>query len=221
MDKIQLKAQIRDPKQFTPKKVRKAGNIPAVLYGHKIATISLSVNRSEFEKALKKSGESTIIELVTDDGKIHPVLIHEVQNHFLTAQPIHVDFYEVSMTEKLKADVVLEFVGEAKAVKELGGILVKNLSSVHVQCLPVNLPHNIPVDLSALQTFNDSIHVRDIKVPSGVEILTPGEEMVAKVQQPRNVEEELAQAPVEDISAVEGAAETKPAEGETAEPKKE
>ena len=106
-----------------PNKLRAEGMIPAVLYGHKVKNAALSLNQREFEKLLKKAGESTIVDLMTDDGKTHPVLIHEVQYHYLNSQPIHVDFYEVSMTEKLKAKVALEFTGEAPAVKTLGGVL--------------------------------------------------------------------------------------------------
>jgi large subunit ribosomal protein L25 len=196
------------------------------LYGHKIETQSLTVNQSEFEKVLKKAGESTIIELENEDGKNYPVLIHDVQYHVLTSLPIHADFFAVNMLEKLKATVVLEFIGEAKAVKSGGGVLVKSMNEVEVECLPNDLPHNIEVDISKLETFADSIHVKDLKVPAKVQILSNPEEIVAKVQAPRDVEAELSTPVVEDISKVEGAAEDKPVaakEGEKKEkePKKE
>lgn len=214
MDKLQLKAEVRDLKTTTPQKLRKAGKLPAVLYGHKIQNTALTVNAREFDKVLRKAGESTIVELITDDGKTHPVLIHEVQYHYLTSVPTHVDFYVVSMTEKLKAKVILEFVGESAAVKTMGGVLVKVLSEVEVACLPADLPHNIAVSLDALKTLQDSIHIKDLSVPLKVKILNPADEMVAKVQPPRDVEAELSTPVVEDVSKVEGAAEIKPeAEG--------
>ena len=197
MEKYQLKASTRDLKTTNPAKLRKMGLVPAILYGRNLSNVALTVTLNEFEKVFKKAGESTIINLLTEEGKSHPVLIHDVQNHFLNSQPIHIDFYEVSMTEKLKAKVALEFVGEAKAVKELGGVLVKVLNEVEVQCLPHDLPHNIPVDISSLDTFEDTIHVKDLKVSEKVQILTLGVEVVAKVQPPRDVEAELA-APVEE-----------------------
>ena len=209
-EKLQIKAQSRDLKKTTPEKLRKEGHLPAVLYGHKVKNESLMVNAREFDKILKKAGESTIVDLVTDDGKTHPVLIHEVQNHYLYSQPIHVDFYEVSMTEKLKAKVALEFTGESPAVKTMGGVLVKVLSDVEVECLPADLPHNIAVSLDVLKTLQDSIHVKDLPVPAKVKILNPADEMVAKVQPPRDVEAELSTPVVEDVSKVEGAAEVKP-----------
>ncbi len=213
MDKIQLKSQVRDIKTTTPKKLRKQGIIPAVLYGHNVPTQSISISFSEFERAFKKAGESTIIDLLTEDGKIHPVLIHDVQAHYLQSTPEHVDFYEVSMTEKLTATVVLEYTGESNAVKAMGGVLVKVLNEVEVECLPADLPHNIEVDITPLQTLDNEIFVKDLKVSSKVTILTPHDDLVAKVQPPRDVEAELAAPVVEDISAVEGAAENKPVEG--------
>jgi large subunit ribosomal protein L25 len=98
MEKLQLKSVIREDKASL-NKLRKQGKLPAVLYGHNIKNKNLLVELADFEKVLKKAGESTIIDLATDDGKIHPVLIHDIQLHFLTSRPIHVDFYEVSMTE--------------------------------------------------------------------------------------------------------------------------
>lgn len=210
MDKLKLEANVRDGKGLKVSKLRKQGIIPAVLYGHGIQTTSLSVSSNAFERVLKKAGESTIIEL-TVDGTLHPVLIHDVQKHFLTSLPQHVDFYQVNMTEKLKANIILEFIGESIAVKNLGGTLVKNLNEVEVECLPADLPHNITVDISSMDAFGKSILVKDLKVPSGVKILTHEDETVAKVQQPRDVEAELATPVVEDISKVEGAAENKPA----------
>ena len=122
MEKLQLQSKIRElTAESHPEKLRKQGFIPAELYGRNIPNIHLSVSANEFAKVLRKAGESTIIELVTEDGKTHNVLIHDVQKHYLTSDPIHVDFFEVSMTEKLTATVPLEFVGESMAVKSLGG----------------------------------------------------------------------------------------------------
>ncbi|MDE2312084.1 MAG: 50S ribosomal protein L25 [Patescibacteria group bacterium] len=216
MEKMQLKASGRDLKTSKPEKLRRTGQLPAVLYGHKVKNSALTIDAREFDKILKKAGESTIIDLETGDGKTHPVLIHEVQYHYLNSRPIHVDFYEVSMSEKLKAKVVLDFTGEAPAVKTLGGVLVKVLSEVEVECLPADLPHSLPVNLENLKTLQDALYVKDLAAPPKVKIITPAEELVIKVQPPRDVEAELATPVVEDVSKVEGAAETKPAEETTA-----
>lgn len=212
MQKIQLKAQNRELKTNV-KKQRKSGLIPAVLYGHKIENQNLLLNLGEFEKVFRKAGESTIIELTTDDGKNHPVLIHDVQYHALTSKPIHADFFAVNMSEKLKAKVALEFVGESKAVKTAGGVLVKSINEVEVECLPNDLPHNIEVDISKLENFGEAIHIKDLKVTGKVHILGNPEDVVAKVQPPRDVEAELTPV-VEDVSKVEGAAEDKPVSAE-------
>jgi large subunit ribosomal protein L25 len=202
-EKLQIGAKNRDLVTTSPKAVRREGFIPAVLYGHNVESTNLSVPSNEFEKLFRKAGESTLIELTTEDGKVHNVLIQEVQRHFLTTKPIHVDFLQVNMTETLKATVALEFIGESLAVKAEGGVLVKVLNEVEVECLPMDLPHNIEVDISAIKNFSDHITVKDLKVSSKVKILTDGDEVVAKVQPPRNVEAELTPTEPVDISQVE------------------
>ena len=117
------------------------------------------------------------------------VLINDIQRHPLSGQIIHIDFYKVKMTEKLTTDIPLVFVGESKAVKELGGILVKTLDHVKVECLPQDLVHELTVDLSSINTFDDAIHVSDLSLPSGLKVLTHGEEAIARVQPPRTEEE--------------------------------
>jgi len=202
MEKIQLKTAVRELVGRNSNNLRKAGNIPAVLYGHNIGNLNLSVNAIDFEKVLRKAGESTIIELDMADGAKKNVLIQDVQYHYLNSQPIHVDFFEVSMTEKLTATVPIEFVGESHAVKALGGTLVKMLTEVEVECLPADLPQHFEVDITPLQDFNAMITVADIPHDCAkVEIKAEPEEAVAKVQEPRDMEAELAEQ-VDEASAV-------------------
>ncbi|GAC1413326.1 MAG: 50S ribosomal protein L25 [Candidatus Doudnabacteria bacterium] len=207
MDKIELEALPRPA--YSVEKLRKEGSMPAIIYGHGKPTEHLAVSFSAFDKAFRKAGESTLINLKVG-GKAKNVIIQDVQRHYLTGKFIHADFYEVSMTEKMTATVQLEFVGVSQAVKASGGTLVTVLHEVEVECLPADLPHNFVVDISGLNTFEDSIHVKDIPSSDKVTILTDAEEMVAKVNPPRDVEAELSAPVVEDISKVEGAAETKP-----------
>lgn len=222
MEKLQLQSKSRVlSAEQDPNKLRKAGMVPAELYGHNIPNTHLSINANEFGKVLRKAGESTIIELMTEDGKVHNVLIQDVQKHYLHSQPIHVDFYEVSMTEKLTATIPLEFTGESMAVKAMGGTLVKVLNEIEVECLPVDLPHAITVDISVLKSFDRSILVKDLKVSDKVTVVTDHEETVAKVQPPRDVEAELSQPIDFDVSKVEGAAEEKPVAEATEEAKEE
>lgn len=212
MEKIQLKSTARDLSAKTDT-LRKAGQLPAVLYGYNVKNQSLLVDARDFDKVLRKAGESTIIELLTEDGQSHPVLIHDVQHDHVSSQVIHVDFYQINMSEELTATVQLEFTGEPKAVRELGGTLVKVLSEVEVECLPADLPHSLTVDTAALESFDHVLYVKDIPVPAKVKVLTDPEEVVAKVQPPRDVEAELAEPVVEDVSAVEGAQETPAGQG--------
>jgi large subunit ribosomal protein L25 len=187
-------------------KLRKAGLLPAVLYGHKVETQDLELSEREFAKIFKLAGESTLVNL-TVDGQSRPVLIHEVQNHYLTDKPIHVDFYAVNMDEKLKAHVPVHFLGEAPAVKSLGGVLVKNLSEIEVECLPADLPHAIEVDISILDNFEKAVYVRDLKVSDKVQIITSADDMVTNVAAPRSEAElaSLSEKPmVEDVTQVEG-----------------
>ena len=208
MEKIELKAKARS--QGTPNKVRRGGAIPAIVYGHNIKTEELEIPYAAFEKVFRKAGESTLVNLEIEGGKSRNVIIQDVQKHFLNGKYLHADFYEVSMTEVMKATVPLEFIGVSRAVKENGGTLIQVLNEVEVECLPADLPHSITVDISGLNTFSDSIHIADLKVDSKVKIVADQYDVVVKVSPPRDVEAELATPFEEDVSKVVGAAEVKP-----------
>ena len=216
MEKIAIQGTKRETIGKRVKDLRKAGKLPAVLYGFKVGTQHIEISEKDFAKAFKSAGESTIVNLVVD-GQTLPVLIHDVQNHYLSDQPIHVDFYAVDMTQKIKVGVPLHYVGESSAVKALGGTLVKNLSEVEVECLPGDLPHAIEVDISALNTFEDDIRVSDLKVSDKVKILAQPDEVAVTVAAPRTEEEmaALSEEVKEDVTAVEGVIKPEaPAEGE-------
>jgi len=156
-----------------------------------------------------------LVDLTIDSGAAHKVLIQDVQRDPLLGRILHVDFREVKMDEKLEAEIKLEFVGEAPAVKAHGGILVRAKEHVSVRALPGDLVHEITVDLSSLANINDSIKVGDLKVPMGIEILDGEEEIVAVINEPIS-EAELAAldaAPTTaDVSAVKVETEEKKAE---------
>ena len=215
MPDLILKAKTRAEKKKQVDKLRKQGEIPAVLYGHKIKPLNLTVSYSIFEKIYRQAGESTLVDLLIDDQKPIKVLIQDRQLDPKTNQFIHIDFHQVRMDEKLHTEIELNFSGEAPAVKELSGILVTNLHSLEVECLPNDLVHQIDVDLSPLKTFDDAIHVSDIKVPQGIAVLNISNDVVALVQPPRSEKEleELEAKPEEKLA--EGVAEEKekPEEG--------
>lgn len=203
---IEIDAKIREALGKKVKTLREKGIIPAVLYGEKTKAISLEVNYKDFEKIYKEAGESTVIKLKTKE-EAKNVLIHDVARDPVSDKFIHVDFYEVRMDKPITAEVPLVFEGEAPAVKNLEGILVKNIIEIEVEALPANLPHEIKVDISILNTFDDLIHIKDLKIPDSVKILVNPEEIVASVVPPRSEEElkaleEKVEEKVEEVAKV-------------------
>ncbi|MFA6587525.1 MAG: 50S ribosomal protein L25 [Patescibacteria group bacterium] len=205
---LKLQAKIRTANKTEKIKIRKSGLIPAVLYGHGIKNQNLSVEKKVFEKIYREAGESTIIE--TEIEGQHPVkaLIQDVTRHPTTGDILHVDFYQIRMDEKITHDIPLSFVGESKAVKELGGILVKNLSTLSIRCLPADLPSELTVDISILLDFESRITVAELIAPKGVEILAKPEEVLAVVEPPRSEEElkaldEKVEEKIEEVEKVE------------------
>ncbi len=150
---------------------------------------------------------SSLLTLTVDGGSEHPVIVRDIQIHPLKGHITHIDFYQVRLDEEITAEIPLEFVGESPAVKDLGGTFVRNIDAVEVEALPQDLPHDIEVDISILDTFEKVIHVSDLKVPQGVKVMLEPGEVIALVQEPRTQEEidaELAAATTEDVEAVEG-----------------
>lgn len=185
MDTIGLKANLRKTTGKKVSNLRLRGILPAVIYGRGFETQNLEMNYGDFEKVYKRAGENTIIDLAVDD-KSKKVLIQEAKRDPIYDKFLHVDFYQVRMDEKITANIPLVFEGDSPAIKDLSGILVKNLHEVEVSALPGNLPHDIRVDLSTIATFEDNICVKDLPVASGVEILDDSETVVASVVPPRS-----------------------------------
>lgn len=177
-----------------PDTLRAAGRIPGVLYGPKEASQAVSVDQKVFEKLWKEAGESTVITL-EGVGEPKDALIHEVDFDPVTDVARHVDFYVIEKGKKVETEVPLVFVGEAPAVKSLGGTLMKIMLEVKVEAFPKDLPHEILVDVSTLETFESRIAIKDIPVPAGVTILEDLEETIVSVSQPKEEEE----APVAEI----------------------
>lgn len=188
------------------KKDLRAENVPAILYGKGIENEQLWVNKKIFDKVYDEAGESTILKLALEGNGERNVVIKDVQNDILSGQPIHVDFYQVRMDEEIEAEVELVFVGESPAVKELGGVLVKNMDAVEIKCLPGDLLSKIEVDISRIKTFDDYIYIKDLDIPGKVEVLVDAETVVAMVSAPRTEEEmaELETEVKEDVTKVEG-----------------
>jgi len=211
---ITLSAKIRKNLGKKVKLLRKKEILPAVLYGHKIKNLNLELNFKEFEKIYKEAGESSLISLnIEDEKQKFLVLIHDIQFNPLTEKPIHVDFYQPLLEEEIEINIPIIFEGESKAVKELEGTLVKNISEVKVKAKPQSLPHEIRVNIDGLKTFEDNIKISDLKIPAGVKILREPEEIVTSVSPPEKIEEELEKPIEEKIEEVEKV-EKKPEEEE-------
>lgn len=190
---INLKAEAR---------TKKEGRIPVVLYGPKRKNINLEVNLKEFNNVYKEAGESTLITLFFEKDK-SLVLIHDVSFDPLNNTPIHVDFYEPILNKAVEAEVPLIFEGESPAVKNLGGTIIKEIQELEVKALPQKLPHEIKVDISCLETFEDEITVKDLKVDKDVKIMRDPDDVVANVQPPQKIEEELEKPIEENVEGVE------------------
>jgi large subunit ribosomal protein L25 len=195
---LTLKAEIRDT-QTKVDTIRKAGKIPAVFYGKKEATTTISIPRIDFLKVWKEAGASSVVNLETPKGSKES-LIQDVDLDPITGIPRHADFYVFEKGHKLEVELPLEFVGISPAIKDQGGMLVKVLHELKVEAMPKDLPHNINVNISSLVNFGDQILAQDITLPSGVTLLANLEEVVATISAPREEKEEEA-APV-DLSTI-------------------
>lgn len=184
----------------------KTDSMPCVLYGNKIDNLILWVKNKDFKDIHGQAGESTIIKLKLADGDERNVIIKEVQRDILSNKPIHADFYQVRMDEEIEAEIELVFIGESPAVKELGGVLVKNIDELSVKCLPGDLPPKIEVDVSRLKAFDDYIYIKDLPISDKVEVMADIETVVAMVSPPRSEEElaDLENEVKEDVTKVEG-----------------
>lgn len=175
-------------------KIRLEDQIPAVYYGSGKEAVSISVPMREFLKVWKEAGETTAVVLGIDGQKVN-TLIHEIQFHPITNTPIHIDFLIIDMKKEAEVTVPLVFEGVAEAEKNGVGTVVKALHEVLVKALPADLPKELSVDITVLDSLDSQIHVKDIVVPKGVTILTDPEEPVAIIASFKEEVEETVVAP--------------------------
>ena len=190
-----LAAEHRD---VTGKKVatlRRAGRLPAVVYGHGVDSDSVSIDAHEFEQLRRHVGPNALVDLSVDGKKALPVLVSAVQLHPVKRHTLHVDLFLVRMTEELTVDVPLVATGESPAVANQGGTLLHPIESVRIRALPDHLPQSIEYAVDSLVDFDTTIHVRDLTIPEGATLLTDGDDIIAKVQAPRV--EEVVEVPAE------------------------
>ncbi len=225
MDKHTIKAEKRKILGQKVKTLRKEGILPANIYGKKVKSLAVQLPLNEFEKIYKEAGETGIIE-VSVDGTKRPVLINNIQRHPVTDLPLHVDFLQVDLKEKVTADVPVDLIGESPAEKSGLGTVVQHVNEIQVEALPADLPEKFEIDLSKLTEVDQAVFVKTLAVDSKkVEIKNDAEQILVKVEPLRKEEE--APAPVETEEEGEGAEETEEgaseekATGEEGEEKKE
>lgn len=203
----QLTVEKRDVLGKNVKKLRREGVLPGNVYGKGLPSVAIQMKTEVFEALYKEVGETGLVDVMLD-GKRHPSLIKNLQLKYPLKQPLHVDFFQVNLKEKVKTMVPLVVIGEPQAVTEKIGLLLQPLSEVEVEALPEELPENIEVNVEGLAAIDDQITVADLKAPEGVTILTDETQTVAKIAEP--VQEEP-----EEPAAEEGAEGEATPEGET------
>lgn len=169
--------------------LRKAGRIPAVVFGHG-ESMSVSVDEHEFQLLRRRAGANALIDLEIEGDRTTPVVINGVQLHRVHRTPLHVDLFRVKMTEDMTVDVVVHGIGESEAVTKEGGTLLHAVDHVRVRARPDRLPKFIEVDITTLASFDSVIAVRDLPVPAGATILNDPDEVIFRVLAPRVVEVE-------------------------------
>ena len=214
MDTKTLKAEARKTTGRKVKNLRKEGILPGNVYGKKVKSESVQVNLKDFEKVYKEVGETGLVTLEVGKDK-KPVLIHNLQMQPVTDEPIHVDFLQVDLKEKVTAEVTVELTGESPAEKQGLGTVVQMINEVEVEALPADLPEKFMIDKGTLTEVDQAVHVKDLKVDRAkVEVKTDAESIVVKVEPPQKEEVVAPPPPAEGEAVAEG--EAPAAEGEAA-----
>jgi len=201
MSKVVLSARNRESKgSGEARKIRRAGRIPAVLYGRSGKAISIDLDAKEFVSGVKNISESTIVK-VEVDGKSYDAFVKDTQRNIMDGNVLHVDFYEVESGVLVRARVTINLKGNAIGVRD-GGILEFPLHEIEVECLPKDLPERIELDISNLAA-NQSIHVRDIVLSDAIRVISAADQVVTLV---KYAKEEAVAAPTEEEAAAAAAA---------------
>jgi len=182
-EKHEIKAEIRTVLGRRVKHLRNAGLVPATIYGHKFESVSIQFNGLELQKIYDKVGESGLIELLVGSDKYN-ILFRNPQYSPVESEIVHIDCYKVNLKEKINAFIPIELIGEAPAVKD-GNTLVSITDEIEVEALPTELPEKIEIDISILTEVDQMITVEDIKLGDKITILTPADQAIVKVEEPR------------------------------------
>lgn len=194
MEKVVLKATPRTATGRQVRALRRSGLLPAVIYGHNVEPISISLEGREAGRVLGRLSSSSLITIALED-KEYPSLVREKQQNHIKRTLIHVDFMVVSQTEKIHANVGIVLTGDSPAVKDFNAMLINGLSELEVEAFPQDLPESIVVDISTLIKIGDGIHVRDIVLSDKVQVLDTPDEMIVLATAPAKEEVEEVVTP--------------------------
>ncbi|MEK7166667.1 MAG: 50S ribosomal protein L25 [Patescibacteria group bacterium] len=223
MKKYRLEAEIRTLFGKKNRKLRTAGKVPGNVFGKNVKSEAVEVAADKLLQAFTQVGETGLLELAIDKD-LRAVLIQNIQIHPVTQKPLHVDFHQVNLKEKVKVNVPLEITGIAPAVEQKLGVLLTLLDQLEVEALPTDLPEKILVDVSVLTKVGNAFSVANLSLPKGVTILNGVDVEIVKIGAlvTKEAEELVAQeAATQAAAATETAAvEVPPAETKTTEPSK-
>ena len=203
MEKVVIQATQRNITGKQVHALRRAGQLPGVIYGHNVPPIPISMDARVVSRQLFKITGSSLV-TVELEGKEYPALVREKQRNYVKGNLIHVDFQVVSLTEKIRANIGIELTGSSPAVKDLNAVLVTVMTQLEVECFPQDLPERVVVDISSLANIGDGIHVRDIVLSDKVQVLEDMNEMVVLAAAPKEEVEEVV-APEAEVAAEEAA----------------
>ncbi len=184
MEKVVLKAEKRDVTGKQVGALRRAGKLPAVIYGRHVEPIAISLDAHSAGLALAKLSSSSLV-TIDVNGTEYPTLVREKQRNYVKGILTHVDFLAVDLTEKIRASVRVYLTGVSGAVKDHNAVLVHGIEELEVECLPTDLPERINVDIAALKLVGDGIHVSDIVLADNIRVITDGDEMIVVATAPK------------------------------------
>ncbi len=215
MAQIILAAQTRDA-SMTVNQLRRHGIVPGVVYGHDVPTETIQIERVQLDKAIRHGALTHLVTLDLGKGKQYAVLVRDLQRHAVRRNPLHVDFYRVSMTEEIEIDVPVRAVGTLAAGLAGDYVLIHNLETVRVSCLPSHIPEYLTIDISNLSVENHLLHVRDLVIPANVTIEVDADEAVVSLSRTRAAAAEEGEAEVAAAAEPEVVSKGKAARGEEA-----
>jgi len=178
MEKVIIKAEKRTITGKKVKNIRLAGKVPAVIYGGKLKSLPISLDKRDTTNTLNKVSGSTIL-TIDIEGEEHAALVREIQQDYIKGELLHVDFLAVSLKEKLRTNVSVSLIGEAPVLEEYSALIVSGLHQIEVECFPQDLPEVIEVDVSILEELGAAIYLKDIPTIENVEFLSDPEDLIA------------------------------------------